>query len=109
MRRLVYSLSLLAGLCACTPQQDTHAVYHSFQTTDTLVTEVHAIPPIMLYPKGMYLVDSFLVVYNRDMDTCYQVFDRQTLEYQRPHILAEIAGSAEIQTQKSFVIREKTR
>ncbi len=81
MRRLVYSLSLLAGLCACTPQQDTHAVYHSFQTTDTLVTEVHAIPPIMLYPKGMYLVDSFLVVYNRDMDTCYQVFDRQTLEY----------------------------
>lgn len=81
MKKLILLLLLTGGFYSCSTQTDKHTVYTSFKETDTLVTDIHSIPPIMLYPRAMYLTDSFLVVYNRNMDTCYQAFDKKTLAY----------------------------
>lgn len=79
MKRLIYLLFVI-GLCACSGQQG-NKVYTAFQETDSLTASVHQIPPIMLNPKGLFLMDSFLVVFNDEMDTCFQVYDRENLNY----------------------------
>ena len=81
MKQLFFALFVVVGFYSCTMRDD-NTVYTSFQGVDTLRAEVHQVPPVMLYPRGLFLVDSFLVVFNDKMDTCFQVFDRRTLEYQ---------------------------
>lgn len=68
-------------VCACCAQPNRNQTYTSFKETDTLMTATHPIPPIMLYPRGMFLEGDYLVVYNDKMDTCFQVFDRKNLQY----------------------------
>lgn len=79
MKNLFFFICLII-VCSCTKQSE-NQTYTSFKETDTLVTETHSIPPIMLYPTGMFLKDSYLVVFNDKMDTCFQVFDRKNLQY----------------------------
>lgn len=76
MKRNIFTLLMAVGmLCSCS-RQETTEVYTSFDVTDTLVADVHRIPPVMLYPRSMFLTDSCLVVFNDKMDTCFQVFDK---------------------------------
>lgn len=79
MKKLILFFCIV-GLCSCSRQTATH-VYTSFKTTDTLVAQVHSIPPVMLYPRGLFLDGSRLVVFNDKMDTCFQVFDRNDFRY----------------------------
>ncbi len=78
MKKLILFFCVV-GLCSCSRQTATH-VYTSFETTDTLVAQVHSIPPVMLYPRGG-LDGPRLVVFNDKMDTCFQVFDRNDFRY----------------------------
>lgn len=71
---------LLAGLSACTVRP-TIEMCDSFDTIDSISGKKHDIPPIMLYPKSIFLKDSFLVVFNEKMDTCFQVFDKINFGY----------------------------
>lgn len=81
MKRNIFTLLMAVGmLCSCS-RQETTEVYTSFDVTDTLVADVHRIPPVMLYPRSMFLTDSCLVVFNDKMDTCFQVFDKAGLRY----------------------------
>lgn len=79
MKKLILFFCVV-GLCSCSRQTATH-VYTSFETTDTLVAQVHSIPPVMLYPREVFLDGPRLVVFNDKMDTCFQVFDRNDFRY----------------------------
>ncbi|MBU3853510.1 MAG: TolB-like 6-bladed beta-propeller domain-containing protein [Candidatus Paraprevotella stercoravium] len=80
MKRIVYLLFLVMCISSC-KNQKVDDVYTAFPESHTLTAEIHQIPPIMLNPRGMYLLDSSLVVFNDGLDTCFQVFDRNSLEY----------------------------
>ena len=80
MKKLMLVFAI-AGLCSCSRQTATH-IYTSFEDTDTLVAQVHSVPPVMLYPRGMFLEGSRLLVFNDKMDTCFQVFDSESFRYQ---------------------------
>ena len=77
MKKLILFFCVV-GLCSCSRQTATH-VYTSFETTDTLVAQVHSIPPVMLYPREVFLDGPRLVVLNVQMDNCFQVLDRNDL------------------------------
>ena len=63
IKKIFTLIILLIGLSACTVRS-TIEIYDSFDGTDSLLGEKHDIPPIMLYPKNIFLKDSFLVVFN---------------------------------------------
>lgn len=75
IKKIFTLIILLIGLSACTVRS-TIEIYDSFDGTDSLLGEKHDIPPIMLYPKNIFLKDSFLVVFNEKADTCFLVFDK---------------------------------
>ncbi|MFQ7082998.1 MULTISPECIES: BF3164 family lipoprotein [Bacteroides] len=75
IKKIFTFMILLIGLSACTVRSTTE-IYDSFDATGSLLGEKHDIPPIMLYPKNIFLKDSFLVVFNEKIDTCFQVFDK---------------------------------
>lgn len=80
MKKIVAFIVLIASLSACTVKP-TLEMYYSFDTTDSLLGEKHDIPPVILYPKNIFIRDSFLIVFNEKMDTCFQVFDKANFEY----------------------------
>ena len=70
MKKIVAFIVLIASLSACTVKP-TLEMYYSFDTTDSLLGEKHDIPPVILYPKNIFIRDSFLIVFNEKMDTCF--------------------------------------
>lgn len=71
---------ILSVSCADNPANK-NSKYTEFEKTVDVTPIGQKIPPIMLYPRNMFLCDSFLVVYNDKMDTLFQVYDKHTLEY----------------------------
>ena len=77
---IVISLMVFVS-CVNQSQEESKIVYKAFDKTVCLKAEKHEVPPSLLYPRNMFLLDSVLVIYNEMMDTLFQVFHKETLNY----------------------------
>lgn len=55
--------------------------YISFEQSKSLLSVSHKVPPIMLYPRNIYVCDDNLVVFNEGLDTLFQVFNLNDFSY----------------------------
>lgn len=62
-------------------QPNTSVHYASFEECDSLIAISQEIPPIMLYPRNIFLCNNNIVVFNEKMDTIFQVFDQNNFSY----------------------------
>lgn len=83
MKKNILFVCALILLSACTGKggRGTDVTYTAFGKEVSLQSVKHDVPPVSLYPRNMFLADSFLVVYNDKMDTLFQVFDKTTFDY----------------------------
>lgn len=66
---------------SCSRGHDRLVVYPSVDKVLPLSAETFQIPPVLLYPKGIILQDSSLIVMNEQTDTLFQYFSRDVLAY----------------------------
>lgn len=62
-------------------QPNTSIHYNSFEEYDSLNAVSQEIPPVMLYPKNIFLCNNNIVVFNEKMDTIFQVFNQDNFSY----------------------------
>ncbi|WP_294471927.1 BF3164 family lipoprotein [uncultured Bacteroides sp.] len=74
------SIAVLFCIVGCS-QPNTSVHYNSFEEYDSLIAISHEIPPIMLYPRNIFLSNNNIVVFNEKMDTIFQVFDQNNFSY----------------------------
>lgn len=75
---MMYSL-LLVG---CSPQCENVLVkYSSFAEVVSLSSVKLEVPPVLLYPRGVYLSDNHLIVFNEKTDTLFQIFKLPDMKY----------------------------
>jgi len=79
MKNLLIIISVLVAGCA--NRQSTTVHYASFDESDSLTAISQEIPPIMLYPRNIFLHDGNIVVFNEKMDTLFQVFSKEDFSY----------------------------
>ncbi len=83
------SKSILLGaalltLCGCAGN-NTDGVNHydSFDKVITVQTGAVEVPPVLLYPRGLYLLKDQLVAINSKMDTIFYAFSLPDLKFQK--------------------------
>lgn len=84
MKPIVFSFIIACSyfLVGCDVQnKDSLVRYSSFGEVVSLKSEKIEVPPVLLYPRGVYLSNNHLVVLNEKTDTLFQVFDLPGMEY----------------------------
>lgn len=84
MKSFCVCLFLIPALffCGCKQQNTEYIQYDSFIEVLPLVSEKVEVPPVLLYPRAVFLTDNNLVVLNEKTDTLFQVFSFPNLKYE---------------------------
>ena len=73
---------ILALLCGCSHKRAEINRYSGFEQTISVKSTKIEIPPVLLYPRNLFLLKDRLIVLNEKTDTLFQVFSMPELEYQ---------------------------
>lgn len=82
MKKHTLLLLFFATLCfSCSKSEDIQH-FDKFDTVLSLKAEKVEVPPILLYPRSVFLCNNYLVVFNEKVDTMFQVFHLPEMSYQ---------------------------
>lgn len=73
---------ILALLCGCSHKRAEINRYSGFEQTISVKSTKIEIPPVLLYPRNLFLLKDRLIVLNEKTDTLFQVFSMPEFEYQ---------------------------
>ena len=72
----------LWGLCSCSAEKNgTFNEYADFKDKAELKADRIEVPPVLLYPRSVYLLNDKLVVLNEKTDTVFSVYNLPECSY----------------------------
>jgi hypothetical protein len=82
MKTIIFSICFLfVSSCITKNGKDYDVIIDNFQLVETLIATELSIPPILLRPTNMCIVDSFLIVTQSRMDSIFSIFKLPNCEY----------------------------
>ena len=81
LKNIVLFLTLVL-LCGCSHKRVEINRYSGFEQTISVKSTKIEVPPVLLYPRNLFLLKDRLIVLNEKTDTLFQVFSMPELEYQ---------------------------
>lgn len=69
-------------LCGCSDKNGQVSRYSGFEQSVSVKSSSAEVPPVLLYPRSLFLSGNRLIVLNEKTDTLFQVFSVPELEYQ---------------------------
>lgn len=80
--RKIILLFLSVAVCGCSVERgNVYREYVGFNEKRSVQAVKVEIPPVLLYPRALYLIDGKLIVFNEKTDTLFQMFSVPELHY----------------------------